>query len=97
MFLYGGTVISWKSCKHILIGTSTNHSEIIALCEVAREYAWLRTVINHIQLSCGIEPIGSSTIIYEDNATCVAQMQSDYVKCNVTKHITSKIFYPHEL
>jgi hypothetical protein len=54
-------------------------------------------VINHIQVSCGIEPIGSPTIIYEDNAACIAQMQSCYVKSNVTKHITPKLFYPHEL
>jgi hypothetical protein len=54
-------------------------------------------VINHIQVSCGIEPIGSPTIIYEDNAACIAQMQSSYVKSNVTKHITQKLFYPHEL
>jgi hypothetical protein len=54
-------------------------------------------VINHIQVSCGIEPIGSPTIIYKDNAACIAQMQSSYVKSNVTKHITQKLFYPHEL
>jgi hypothetical protein len=76
---------------------STNHSEIIALYEAAHEYAWLRRVINHIQVSCGIEPIGSSTIIYKDNAACIAQMQLGYVKSNVTKHITPKLFHPHEL
>jgi hypothetical protein len=54
-------------------------------------------VINHTQVSCGIEPIGSLTIIYEDNVACVAQMQSGYVKSNVTKYITPKLFYPHEL
>jgi hypothetical protein len=54
-------------------------------------------VINHTQVSCGIEPIGSPTIIYEDNVACVAQMQSGYVKSNVTKHITPKLLYPHEL
>jgi hypothetical protein len=53
-------------------------------------------VINHIQ-SCGIELIGSPIIIYEDNVACVAQMQSGYVKTNVTKHITPKLFYPHKL
>jgi hypothetical protein len=37
-------------------------------------------VINHIQSSCGIEQIGSPTIIYEDNVACVAQIQSGYVK-----------------
>jgi hypothetical protein len=39
-----------------------------------------------------IEPIGSPTIIYEDNATYIAQMQSCYVKSNVSKHITPKLF-----
>jgi hypothetical protein len=97
MFLHGETTISWKSCKQTLIDTSTNHSGIIALYEAARECAWLRRVINHIQVSCGIERIGSPIIIYEDNAACIAQMQSGYVKSNVTKHITPKIFYPHEL
>jgi hypothetical protein len=76
---------------------STNHSEIIALYEATRECAWLRRVINHIQVSCGIELIGSPTIFYEDNAACIALMHSSYVKSNVTKHITPKLFYPYEL
>jgi hypothetical protein len=54
-------------------------------------------VINHIQVLCGIEPIRSPTIIYEDNVACITQMQSGYVKSNVTKHITHKLFYSHEL
>jgi hypothetical protein len=97
MFLHGGTDISWKSCKQTLIITSTNHSEIITLYEATCECAWLCRVINHIQVSCIIEPIGSPTIIYEDNVACIAQMQSCYVKSNVTKYITPKLFYPHEL
>jgi hypothetical protein len=87
MFLHGGAAFSWKSCKETLIGTSINHSEIVALYEIARGCTWLRRVINHIQVSCGIEPIRS----------CIAQMQSCYVKSNVTKHITPKLFYPHKL
>jgi hypothetical protein len=97
LFLHGGMIISWKSCKQTLIGTSTNHFEIIALYKAARECAWLRRVINHIQILCGIKYIGSPTIIYKDNAACIAQIQSDYVKYNVTKHIAPKFFYPHEL
>jgi hypothetical protein len=37
IFLYGGTPISWMSYKQTLIGTSTNHSEIISLYEAAHE------------------------------------------------------------
>jgi hypothetical protein len=97
MFLHEEAVISWKSYKQTLIGTSTNHSKIIALYEATRECDWLRKVINHIQVSCGIDLIGSPNIIYEDNTVCVAQMQSGYVKSNTIKHITPKLFYPHEL
>jgi hypothetical protein len=55
---------------------STNHSEIIILYEASRECALLRRVINHIQTSCGIGALESPTIIYEDNAACVTQMQT---------------------
>jgi hypothetical protein len=54
-------------------------------------------MIDHIQKSCGICEIESSIIIYEDNAACVAQMQMRYIKTNYTKHISPKLFYPHEL
>jgi hypothetical protein len=71
VFLHGETTISRKSVKQTLIATSTNHSEIITLYEASRECAWLCRVINHIRTSCE-----SPTIIYEDNAVCVAQMQT---------------------
>jgi hypothetical protein len=97
VFLNGGTAISWKSSKQTLVITSTNHSEIVALYEASRECVWLRRVINHIQSSCGIHFIESPTITYEDNVACVAQMQQCYIKRNVTKHISPKLFYPHQL
>jgi hypothetical protein len=52
---------------------------------------------NHIPQSCGVGSIKSPTIIYEDNAACVAQMQIGYIKSNITKHTAPKLFYPHEL
>src|SRR6266540_956411 len=67
VFLHSGTAISWKSSKQILVATSTNHSEIIALDEVSRERVWLRRMINHIQQSCGIGHINEPKSIYEDN------------------------------
>jgi hypothetical protein len=39
----------------------------------------------------------SPTIIYENNVVCVTQMQTGYIKSNITKHIAPKLFYPHEL
>jgi hypothetical protein len=54
-------------------------------------------VINHIETLCGIGALESSTIIYEDNDVCVAQMKTGYIKTNYMKHISLKLFYPHEL
>ena len=79
------------------MATSTNHSEIIALYEASLECVWLHRMINHIQQSCGKGSIKSPTIIYEDNADCIAQMETGYIKSNITKHIAPKLFYPHEL
>jgi len=54
-------------------------------------------MINHIQQSCDIGVINPPTVIYEDNATWVTRMQTGYIKSNITKHISPKLFYPHEL
>jgi hypothetical protein len=54
-------------------------------------------MISHIQKSCGLNTANTPTIIYEDNATCVTQMQTGYVKSNLMKDITPKFFYPHDV
>ena len=94
---------SWRDGHFIeivqakLVATSTNHSEIIALYEASREYVWLRMMINHIEQSCGIGSMNTPIIIYEDNAACVTQMQTGYIKRNMTKYIAPKLFFPREL
>ena len=54
-------------------------------------------MIDHIQQTCGLNTVQTPTIIYEDNVACVALVQTDYVKSNLTKHINPKFFYAHEL
>jgi hypothetical protein len=54
-------------------------------------------MMNFVQSSSGIGSLESPTIIYEDNAACIVQMQTGYIKSNITKHIAPKLFYPHEL
>ena len=72
----------------MLVATSTNHSEIIALYEASRECIWLRSMINHIEQSCGIDSMNTPTIIYEDNAVCYTnadglyQEQHDKTHCS---------------
>ena len=36
-------------------------------------------------------------VLYEDNDVCIAQVKGGYIKDDRTKHISSKIFYTHEL
>ena len=51
----------------------------------------------HIRETCELSSIkNNSTIIYEDNAACITQIKSDYIKGDRTKHISPKFFYTHE-
>ncbi|KAL5537455.1 hypothetical protein UlMin_045611 [Ulmus minor] len=68
VFTCGGTAISWRSQKQTLVATSSNHAEVIALHEASRECVWLRSMIQHIQESCGLPINKDPTILYEDNA-----------------------------
>jgi hypothetical protein len=80
-----------------MVATSTNHSEIIALFEATKKCVWLRRVIQHVQNTCGLNMTSTPTIIYENNFACVAQIQMGYVKTSLTKQISPKFFYLHEL
>ena len=101
VFLYNGTSISWKSQKQTLTATSSNNAEIYALHEASRECIWLRSLVKFINLSTinrnsnhnSLPP----TIIYEDNAACVKQIEQGYIKTDRTKHIDPKFFYTSEL
>ena len=82
----------------MLLATSTNHYEIIVFYEDEKKCVWLRSVISHIQSICQMTLVNNSpTIIYEDNAACVAQVRGGYIKGDKTKHISPKFFYIHEL
>ena len=98
IFTYGNTARSWKSVKQMMVATSSNHSEILAIHEASRECVWLRSMIQHIRESCGLSSIKNNPIVlYEDNATCIAQIKGGYIKGDRTKHISPKFFYTHEL
>nr|KYP53874.1 hypothetical protein KK1_000037 [Cajanus cajan] len=59
---------------------------------------WLRSVIQHIRETCGLSSGKmTSTIIYEDNAACIAQLKDGYIKGDRTKHILPKFFFTHDL
>ena len=64
MFNCNGTAISWRSVKQTMVVTSSNHSEILAIHETSRECIWLRSMIQHIQESCGLSSIKGDPTIY---------------------------------
>ena len=76
VFNYNGTAISWRSVKQTMVATSSNHSETIAIHEARREWIWLRSMMHHIQESCGLSSVKDKpTILFEDNAACIAQIK----------------------
>ena len=98
IFTYGNTAIFCRSIKKMKVATSSNHSEILAMHEASRECVWLRSMIQHIRESCGLSSIKNNpTVLYEDNAACIAQIKGGYIKGDQTKHISPKFFYTHEL
>ncbi|KAG7533051.1 Phosphoglucose isomerase (PGI) [Arabidopsis thaliana x Arabidopsis arenosa] len=98
VFTIGGTAISWRSQKQTLVATSSNHAEMIALHEACRECMWLRSMTNHKQEASGIASGKEPTILFEDNAACVAQIKEGYIKSDKTKHIPPRFFsYTQEL
>ena len=82
IFIRDGAPISWKSIKQTVTATSTNHAELLAFHEAAREAVWLRTMEGIITKQCGIQTKNEPAIIYEDNASCVRQMQSRFIKAD---------------
>ena len=94
VFLQQETTVCWKSTKHGLIATSSNHSEIIAVHEASRKCVWLRLVDGFIKGSCGFPNVlESPTMIYEDNVACIAQIKVGYIKGDQIKHILPKFFF----
>jgi len=98
LFTSGDTSISWRSVKQTITATSSNHAELLALHEASRKCVWLRSMIQHIQKNCGLSSGRmDTTIIYEDNTACIAQLKEGYIKGDRTKHISPKFFFTHDL
>ncbi|XP_070021959.1 secreted RxLR effector protein 161-like [Nicotiana sylvestris] len=98
LFTCGGTTISWRSTKQTMISTSLNHVEIIAIHEASRECIWLRSITQHIQEICGLSlKENIPTTLYEDNVECISLLKGGYIRGDITKHISPKFFFTHDL
>ena len=92
------TLLFEKSFKQTMVATSSNRSEIITIHEASCECIRLRLMIQHIQESSRLPFIkGNLTKLFEDNVTCIAQIKGSYNKEDITKRISPKFIYTHEL
>ena len=72
-----------------MVATSSNHSEILTIHEASRECVWLRSMIQHIQKTCGLPSIkGNAIVLHEDNVACIVQIKRGLKKGDITKHIS---------
>nr|CAN61870.1 hypothetical protein VITISV_002413 [Vitis vinifera] len=99
----GRQIMSRKS-KQQLLGyadaeyLSDSYKEILAIHEASHECVWLRSMIQHIQETCGLPSIrDNATMLHEDNVACIAQIKGGFIKGDRTKYISPKFFYSHEL
>jgi hypothetical protein len=92
IFLKNNAPIVWKSVKQMVTATSTNHSKLIAFHEATREAVWLRSMDKIILSQCGLTQENKATIIFEDNAACVAQVGEGFIKSDRVKHIPPQLF-----
>ena len=98
VFNCNSITISWRSVKQTMVATSSNHSDILAIHETSCECIWLRSMIQHFRLSCGLSSIKSDpTVLFESNVAYITQITGGYIKGDRTKHISPKKIYTHEL
>ena len=83
--------------KQTIAATSSNHMEISAIHEARREVVWLRSMTQHVRSDCGMVECKEPTVMFEDNAACIAQLKDGYIKGDRTKHILPKFFFTHDL
>ena len=84
--------------KQTITTTSSNHAELLALHEASRECVWLRSLIQHIQNTCGLSSGKiNTTTIYEDKSARIIQLNDGYIKGDQTKYISPKFFFTHDL
>jgi hypothetical protein len=53
--------------------------------------------MSFIYKACGLPFNATPTILFEDNAACIKQIQSGFIKGDRTKHIDPKFFYTSDL
>jgi len=64
----------------------------MALNEAAQEAAWLRTMEQAIKQMASLSNSAIPMTMYEDNAACIEQVSTGFIKADRVKHISPQIF-----
>jgi hypothetical protein len=72
--------------------TITNYAELLAFRDASREAVWLRTMQEILAKHYKIDQQLKPTVIFEDNATYVNQINIGFIKVDKVKHISPHIF-----
>lgn len=62
-----------------------------------KQFHWLCSLINHIQVHYDHQPLTQRNDLFKENATSVQQIKRGFIKDNCFKNIASNLFYMHEL
>jgi hypothetical protein len=82
LFILGGGVVSWRSCKQTILTKSTMEAELTALDTASVEVEWLRELL--LDLPVVEKPI--PTILMNcDNQIVITKVNRAKDKCEVNK------------
>jgi hypothetical protein len=90
VFMLNGGAVSWKSQKQQSVALSTAEAEYMALAAATQEAVFLRQLMADMQ-----QPQHDSTIIYEDNTSCIALTKNN-MTTGRSKHIDIKYHFCRE-
>lgn len=97
VFTTMGAAVAWRSSKQSISATSTSNAELIALFEASKECVWIRRFLSTLHEACRLDFNPSPTIIYEDNSTTIHQVKTGFIKTEITKHISPKFWWTHDI
>ena len=82
IFIKNNAPILWKLVKQTVTATSTNHAKLLAFLEATRELVWLQIMDKLLMQWSGLGYNPKPTTLYEDDAACVNQLATGFIKAD---------------